>query len=128
MGALLRKPSFQETSQAIHPLPAAQLPTETCLAVPWRQEEEEEGGRTCCQSRKPFNTPIPSLEAEGEPYLAAARRSRQWAWLANGNLPPATSCAENKLSPCRTEQLGLGMWAWSGPGWRRGERGGMAGA
>lgn len=31
-------------------------------------------------------------------------------WSAGStNLPPATNCMENKLSPCRAEQLELGM-------------------
>lgn len=87
-----------------------------------------------CERRKPFNTPIPSLQAKAEPYLAAARRSLQQAGrpgelrsAGNVNLAPATNFMENKLSPCRTEQLGLGMWAWSRPGLWRGERGCIGG-
>lgn len=135
-GTLLYKPSFQETSQTTQPLPTAQ-PAHRDLpgcAIKQESREEEEGGRMRCKSRKPFNTPIPSLQAKSKPYLAAARRSLQQAgWLGelwsagNMNLPPATNFMENKLSPCRTEQLGLGMWARSRPGLRRGERGCMGG-
>lgn len=92
----------------------------------------KQGGRT--GHRKPFAAPVPSLQAKAEPYLAAARRSLQQAGrlgelrsAGNMNLPPATNLMENKRSPCRAEQLGLGMWARSRPGLRRGERGRIGG-
>lgn len=86
-----------------------------------------------CESGKPSDTPSPSSEAKAKPYLAAARRSGQRAGRGSrvpqgpSTLPPAPDCRENNLSPCRAEQLGLGMWARSGPGLRRGERGCMGG-
>lgn len=91
------------------------------------------GGREdALQEQETFQHPHP--KAKAKPYLAAARCSLQQAGrlgelrsAGNMNLPPATNFTENKLSPCRTEQLGLGMWAWSRPGLRRGERGCIAG-
>lgn len=113
----------------------ALLGPELCLAVPrsrTRGRRRKQGG--CTGHREPSTAPIPSLQAEAGPYLAAARRSlRQAGWLGelrsagNMNLPPATNSVENKLSPCRAEQLGLGMWARSRPGLRRGERGRIGG-
>lgn len=136
-GTLLRKPSLQETSQTTQPPPTAQ-PAHRDL--PWSRTPGRRGRRRrregrCTARAENLSTPPSHLcEQKAEPYLAAAPCSLQQAGrlgelrsAGNRNLPPATNFMENKLSPCRTEQLGLGMWARSRPGLRRGERGCMAG-
>lgn len=92
------------------------------------------GGRedALCE-QETFQRPHPTFASKSRALPCSHSVLPAVGWLGelrsagNMNLPPATNFMENKLSPCRTEQLGLGMWARSRTGLRRGECGCMGG-